>query len=87
MSITIKPTKGRVLIEKPVEEVLTSSGIELVKSAKTTQNTTTSRGTIVAVGEGVDLTPGAVLFDEGWGNEVEPGLYLVKEEAVIAYLG
>ncbi len=80
----IKPLKERVLIKKLEEEQVTSSGIEVVQYAKTAKSSTVSTGVIEA---STTLTLGAtVLFDEGWGNEIEPGMYLVKEEAVLAYV-
>jgi len=83
----IKPLNKRVLVKKIVAEVVTSSGIEVVSHAKTTRNTTVSEGVIEAVGDGSEFTVGAtVLFDEGWGNEVEEGLFLVTEDAVLAYV-
>lgn len=81
----IQPLKGRVLIQKTETSDTTDSGIVLVPNTKTSQNTTTSTGTIAAVVADSELTAGAVvIFDEGWGNEVEPGLFLVPESSVKA---
>lgn len=83
----IRPTKGRVLIRKKQDETTTVAGIEIVQHAKTSQNTTTSTGTVEAVGPSSELSPSwVVVFDEGWGNEVENGLYLVDEANVKAVL-
>ena len=83
----IKPLNNRVLIEVKQAETVTASGIELVDSTKTARNSTTNTGTIAAVCDGSELLPGSeVIFDEGWGNEVEPGFYLVPEGNVIAYV-
>jgi len=83
----IQPLNDRVLIRKTVKETKTAAGIELVQHAKTTENTTTSTGTIEAVGKDIALTVGTVvIFDEGWGNEVEPSLYLIDVDKVKAVI-
>jgi len=82
----IQPINYRVLIQVIVNETTSVSGIEIVKTSKTSKSSTTSTGTVIATS--VDTIPVdcTVIFDEGWGNEIEPGLFLVTKEDVKALI-
>ena len=82
----IKPINNRVLIEIVETESENSSGIEIVKYAKTKRSSTTSTGTVLASGVESIAVGSIVIFDEGWGNEIETGLFLVPEDNVKAYV-
>ena len=82
----IQPINCRVLIQVVVNETKSISGIEIVQTSKTSKSSTTSTGIVLA--NSVDTIPvgSTVIFDEGWGNEIEPGLFLVTEDAVKALI-
>lgn len=82
----IQPINKRVLIQVIVNEPTSISGIEIVKTSKTSKSSTTITGTVIATS--VDTIPvgSTVIFNEGWGNEIEPGLFLVSEDEVKALI-
>jgi len=82
----IRPINNRVLVRAIMTETKSVSGIEIVKTSKTSKSSTTSTGIVLATS--VDTIPvdSTVIFDEGWGNEIEPGLFLVTQDAVKALI-
>jgi len=82
----IQPINCRVLIQVQVNETKSISGIEIVERSKTSKSSTTSTGIVIATSVVTIPVDSTVIFDEGWGNEIEPGLFLVLEDAVKALI-